>query len=136
MHSSGGYLTVDDPWRTPLAQAYVDAGVELGYKETDINGEYNNGFMKAQGTIRRGSRCSTSKAFLRPARDRRNLHIAMKAHVTRILINTSSGGNPRAYGVRYKRNGKMYKVKARKEVTTISKHLSQRPRANEVTYCR
>ena len=31
LYSSGGYLTVDDPWRTPLAQAYVDAGVELGY---------------------------------------------------------------------------------------------------------
>ena len=32
LYSSGGYLTVDDPWRTPLAQAYVDAGVELGYE--------------------------------------------------------------------------------------------------------
>jgi len=125
-HSSGGYLTVQEPpWRTPLATAYVEAGVEMGFENRDINGEFQTGFMMMQGTIRRGSRCSSSKAFLRPIGHRRNLHIAMHAHVTKILIDRHSSyghtaGNPRAYGVRFKRNGKMYQVRARKEVIVSS----------------
>lgn len=39
--------------------------------------------MVAQGTIRRGSRCSTSKAFIRPIRLRTNLHIALNTQVAR-----------------------------------------------------
>lgn len=81
-HETGGYLTVQEaPWRTPLAIAFLQAGRELGYQVRDINGEEQAGFMVAQGTIRRGSRCSTAKAFLRPIRLRRNLHIAMHSQV-------------------------------------------------------
>lgn len=84
-HATGGYLTVQEaPWHTPLAAAFVKAGQEMGYDNRDINGEKQTGFMIAQGTIRRGSRCSTSKAFLRPARLRKNLHIAMNTHVTKV----------------------------------------------------
>jgi len=123
-HSSGGYLTVQEPpWRTPLATAYVEGGVEMGFENRDINGQYQTGFMLMQGTIRRGSRCSTSKAFLRPIRRRRNLHIAMHAQATRILIAPNGGyegSKPRAYGVRFKRDGKMYHVRARKEVIVSS----------------
>ena len=39
-----------------------------------------------QWTIRDGSRVSTAKAFLRPARDRENLDIAMNAHVQKVSI--------------------------------------------------
>jgi len=61
-HSSGGYLTVQEaPWRTPLATTFVEAGVEMGYDHRDGNGEIQTGFMLAQGTIRRGSRCSAAK---------------------------------------------------------------------------
>ena len=57
-HSSGGYLTVQEaPWKTPLATAFVEAGVEMGYQNRDGNGEFQTGFMIPQGTIRRGSRC-------------------------------------------------------------------------------
>ena len=84
-HATGGYLTVQEaPWHTPLAQAFVRAGKEMGYENRDINGEKQSGFMIAQGTIRRGSRCSSAKAFLRPAKHRDNLHIAMNAHVTKV----------------------------------------------------
>jgi len=113
-HRQGGYLTVQEaPWRTPLATAYLEAGVEMGYPIRDINGEFQSGFMIPQGTIRRGSRCSTSKAFLRPIRHRKNLHIAMGAFTTKILIDPNT---QTAYGVRFKRNGHMYEVRARKEV--------------------
>ena len=56
----------------------------MGYENRDINGEYQTGFMIAQGTTRRGSRCSTGKAFLRPARLRPNLHVAMNSHVLKV----------------------------------------------------
>lgn len=64
------------------------------------------------GTIRRGVRCSSAKAFLRPVRERSNLHIAMNSHVHRILIDSKN----RAYGVLLQRKDKMYAIVARKEV--------------------
>ncbi len=51
--------------RTPLATAFLEAGQELGFDNRDGNGERQTGFMIPQGTVRRGNRCSTSKAFLR-----------------------------------------------------------------------
>jgi len=113
-HSTGGYLTIQEaPWHTPLARAFVNAGAELGYENRDINGQYQSGFMIAQGTLRRGARCSTSKAFLRPARLRKNLHIAMDAQVTKVLINPQTQV---AYGVEFMREGQSHVVYASKEV--------------------
>ncbi|XP_033349828.1 glucose dehydrogenase [FAD, quinone]-like isoform X2 [Bombus vosnesenskii] len=113
-HSTGGYLTVQEsPWHTPLADAFIRAGQEMGYENRDINGERHTGFMIPQGTIRHGSRCSTAKAFLRPARNRKNLHVAMEAHVTKILIEPSS---KRVYGVEFVRDGETLRIRADKEV--------------------
>lgn len=118
-HSQGGYLTVQEsPWRTPMAVAFVQAGEELGYPNRDINGESQTGFMIAQGTIRRGSRCSTAKAFLRPVRLRRNLHISMYSHVTKILI--KKGEKPRALGVQFLKDGRKQTVRANREVILSS----------------
>ncbi|XP_023345601.1 glucose dehydrogenase [FAD, quinone] [Eurytemora carolleeae] len=112
-HKSGGYLTVQEaPWRTPLATTFVAAGVEMGYQNRDGNGEFQTGFMIPQGTIRRGSRCSTAKAFLRPIRDRKNLHIAMESHVLKILMDSHNT----AYGIKLKRYDKLYTIVAKKEV--------------------
>ncbi len=113
-HSSGGYLTVQEsPWRSPLAMTFIEAGMEMGYENRDCNGESQKGFMIPQGTIRRGSRCSTSKAFLRPAKHRSNLHIALKSQVTKILIDPET---KTAYGVKFKRKGKTWVVRAKREV--------------------
>lgn len=112
-HGKGGYLTVQEaPWRTPLSLAFVKAGTEMGYDYRDINGEEQTGFMLLQATMRRGTRCSTAKAFIRPVRNRRNLHIAMHAHVTKVLIDK----NKRAYGIEFVRNSQRHRVLARKEV--------------------
>lgn len=113
-HSTGGYLTVAEaPFHTPLVSSFIEGGREMGYMNRDVNGENQTGFMVAQGTLRRGSRCSTSKAFLRPAKDRKNLHISMHSHVTKVLI------DPRtkiAFGVEFVRNKMVHRVRARKEV--------------------
>lgn len=66
-----------------------------------------------QGTIRRGTRCSTAKAFLRPARHRPNLHVALYAHVTKIIINPVTN---QATGVQFLRDGRMQLVHAKREV--------------------
>ena len=136
-HGTGGYLTVSEAaYRTPLAAAFVQGGVEMGYPHRDCNGEsqlgkfiYKNvhycsmiyyelmfidaGFMYAQGTVRDGTRCSTNKAFLRPVRHRSNLHISTNSYVLKILIDSSTKV---AYGVQFEKNGKIYNVNANKEV--------------------
>lgn len=65
------------------------------------------------GTIRRGSRCSTAKAFLRPVRNRPNLHIALNAQVTKVVIDPKT---KMATGVSFLRNDRPHFVKAQKEV--------------------
>ncbi|XP_072381732.1 glucose dehydrogenase [FAD, quinone]-like [Diabrotica undecimpunctata] len=113
-HQTGGYLTVQEsPWRTPLSIAFLQAGRELGYQIRDINGEIQTGFMLTQGTIRRGSRCSTAKAFLRPVRNRPNLHIAMYAQATKIKINPKT---KEAFAVRMIRNNRPQTIRARREI--------------------
>ncbi|XP_015180324.1 PREDICTED: glucose dehydrogenase [FAD, quinone] [Polistes dominula] len=117
-HSTGGYLTIQEaPWHTPLAAAFVQAGQEMGYENRDINGEHQTGFMIAQGTIRRGSRCSSAKAFLRPVRLRKNLHVALNSHVTKVLIDPNS---KRTYGVEFVRDDKVYRIRTKKEVIMSS----------------
>ncbi|CAF4884393.1 unnamed protein product [Pieris macdunnoughi] len=113
-HSTGGYLTVSEaPYHTPLVSSFIEAGLEMGYLNRDINGENQTGFMVAQGTLRRGSRCSTSKAFLRPAKDRLNLHIAKNSFVTKVLIDPRT---KTAFGVEFVRNKMIHRIRARKEV--------------------
>ncbi|XP_034230950.1 glucose dehydrogenase [FAD, quinone] [Thrips palmi] len=128
-HGTGGYLTVQEaPWRTPLSLAFVQAGVELGYPNRDINGAKQAGFMLSQLTIRRGSRCSTAKAFLRPVRLRNNLHVALKAQALKVLIDpgqtssdkTGSGAIPFAYGVQFMRGSRKQVVRVRREVILSS----------------
>ncbi|XP_044735200.1 glucose dehydrogenase [FAD, quinone]-like [Chrysoperla carnea] len=121
-HSTGGYLTITEPpFRTPLAHAFLDAGRELGYNISNPNGARQLGFSIVQATERRGRRCSASKAFLRPIRHRRNLHIAKEARVTRILINPET---KQAFGVEFIKNNKRYYIRASKEVVLSAGTLS------------
>ncbi|XP_054716313.1 glucose dehydrogenase [FAD, quinone]-like [Uloborus diversus] len=112
-HATGGYLTVSTPpHATPLAQSYVEAGLTIGYPNIDINGARQTGWMIPQGTIRRGARCSTSKAFLNPTRGRPNLDIVVFAHVTKIYFDPLK----RARAVQFDRLRITYTVNVRKEV--------------------
>lgn len=113
-HQSGGYLTVQEsPWHTPLVAAFVEAGTEYGWENRDINGEKQEGFMIAQGTIRRGSRCSTSKAFVRPIRLRKNFHLSMNSQVTKLIIDEE---NMKITGIEFYKKGKKHRISVTKEV--------------------
>lgn len=110
----GGYLTVQDsPYLTPLGVAFLQAGEEMGYDIVDVNGEQQTGFAFYQYTMRRGTRCSAAKAFVRPIQLRKNFHLSLWSHVTRILINPL---NKRANGVEFIRDGHKEIVYAKKEV--------------------
>jgi len=62
---------------------------------------------------RNGARCSASKAFLRPIRNRPNLHVAKQVIATKILINPKS---KRVWGVEFYRHGKSYRIRIKREV--------------------
>lgn len=87
-----GYHGADGPWPisntlyTPLSDVFIAAGKELGIEEGDSNGKDQNNIMKAQSNIKDGTRWSTSKAFLKPATHRPNLHVAVNARVTRVTF--------------------------------------------------
>jgi choline dehydrogenase-like flavoprotein len=81
--------------RDPLFEAWIEAGVALGYpRNADYNAASQEGFGRSQYTIRDGRRSSSARAYLRPARHRRNLDVETHAHATRVLI-----ANGRAVGV-------------------------------------
>lgn len=85
----------------------------MGYDIVDVNGEQQTGFAFYQFNMRRGSRSSTAKSFLRPARLRQNLHVALFSHVTKILTHPET---KRATGVEFIRQGKLQTVYASREV--------------------
>lgn len=93
--------------------AFLQAGEEMGYEIRDTNSEIQTGYGLYQFTMRRGYRCSSSKAFLQPIRLRRNLHVALWSHVTKVLIDPDS---KRAYGVEFERDGRRRVALAKREV--------------------
>lgn len=85
----------------------------MGYDVVDVNGARQTGFTYSPGTLRDGLRCSTSKAYLRPCRDRDNLHVATRSYVEQILVDKNS---KMAHGVRFRRGQLKYSVHANCEV--------------------
>lgn len=103
----------DSPYNTPVGVAFLQAGEEMGYEIVDVNGEQQTGFAFYQFTMRRAARCSTAKAFIRPVRLRKNLHVALFSHVTKVIIDPET---KRATGVEFLRHGKTESVYAKREV--------------------
>jgi 4-pyridoxate dehydrogenase len=97
----------------PLFDAWMEAGAAAGYpRVADYNGARQEGFGRGQYTIRDGRRASSARAYLRPARHRRNLHVETGAHATRVLIEGT-----RAVGVECVRgSGDVVAVRASREV--------------------
>ncbi|XP_072746549.1 glucose dehydrogenase [FAD, quinone]-like [Anoplolepis gracilipes] len=115
-HQKGGYLTVERfKYNPPIIEYLLHSGEELGYKLHDINGENQTGFTYSYGTLRDGLRCSTAKAFLRPASKRKNLHVSLKSFVKKILMK-KDGRSKIAYGVVFCKDWKRLVIKAKREV--------------------
>lgn len=64
------------PGKHPLAEAFIDAAGDLGLpRREDLNREAQDGAGYYFRTIYRGSRNSAAKAFLGPARKRKNVTV-------------------------------------------------------------
>ena len=116
-HGSGGPLSVSD-WRhdDPLSEAFVKAAVETGIPfNADFNGATQEGAGFFQTTTRRGRRASSAFSYLRPAKNRSNLHIETSALAQRIVFE-----GKRAKAVEYRQNGNLRTARARKEVLVSS----------------
>nr|ACF98205.1 putative choline dehydrogenase precursor [uncultured bacterium 1114] len=96
----------------PLFDAFIQAGVQAGYPLTDdMNGYQQEGFGRMDMTIHQGRRWSAASAYLRPARARRNLTVAVKSLAERVLFERH-----RAVGVTYRSGGRQVEAHARREV--------------------
>ncbi len=98
--------------RNPLYRAFIDAGVEAGYAETeDYNGYRQEGFGQKFMNVDAGIRASTSHAYLKRQRKRANLTIVKHSLVTRIIFEDKT-----AVGIEYKVGNRVSRINANKEV--------------------
>ncbi len=112
-HGVGGPLNVFDlPAINPLTEAFIEAGVELGWsRNDDSNGASQEGFGAPQFTIRDGKRHSTAVGYLHPVMSRPNLTVWTETLATRVLFEGT-----RAVGVTSLKDGSEQQVRAHKEV--------------------
>jgi len=112
-HGGSGPLYVSTgAMANPLYRAFIDAGVEAGYAYTeDMNGYRQEGLGPMDMTTYRGRRWSAAMAYLRPARARSNLTVEPGCLVTRVVF-----AGTRAVGVEYLRDGRLVRMRARREV--------------------
>ena len=112
-HGADGPLWASDiVERHPLVDAFIDAAVEVGTpRNDDFNGATQEGAGYYQLTTRRGLRCSTAVAYLRPAAARANLDVQTDAHATRVLFE-----GRHACSVVYRQGGRDVEAAARREV--------------------
>lgn len=112
-HNPNGKLSVSTPYLTPLTDAFIETGKDMGYDEIDYNCGYPFGFSTIQATTEYGRRSDTGRAFFDEAEKRSNLKLLINTYVTKILMNKGR----RALGVEYiNSNGEKCRAKARREV--------------------
>ncbi|WP_272642196.1 choline dehydrogenase [Marinomonas mediterranea] len=102
----------NDMTLNPLYQAFIDAGKDAGYGETeDYNGYRQEGFGPMHMTVKDGVRASTSNAYLRRAMKRPNLTLKTGVLSRKVIFN-----GKKAVGIEYDINGKVTSASASKEV--------------------
>lgn len=99
LHGIGGPLTVSDNTATgELPDAMIRAAEALGIpRNSDFNGPTQEGAGYYQTTTANRRRWSTAKAYLEPAKNRKNLEIRTNCQATRVIVE-----NHRAAGVEYR----------------------------------
>ena len=98
--------------RHKLAEPFVEAAVASGLHDNDdYNAGSQEGVSAPQLTQKMGRRFSAADAYLKTARNRKNLTIRTGAQATRLLLD-----GKRTTGVSYVKNGTEREVHARREV--------------------
>ena len=112
-HSYGGPLGVSYPVNPPpISFAFLRAAQEAGIPfNDDFNGAIQDGIGHYQLTTRNAERSSTSSAFLKPIRARRNLTVRTDATTLKIVVE-----NGRASGVAVSGAGGVETLRADREI--------------------
>jgi choline dehydrogenase len=98
--------------RHELIEAIIAGAGELGIpRNDDFNGADQEGAGYYHLSTKRGWRCSTATAYLRPARHRTNLRVETRARATRLVFD-----GKRADGVIYRQRGEELTARARREI--------------------
>ncbi|MEP6064779.1 MAG: GMC family oxidoreductase N-terminal domain-containing protein [Paracoccaceae bacterium] len=113
LHQTGGEWHVNKQrlsW--DILDAWKEAAVQAGLPPTeDFNTGDNEGVGYFRVNQKNGWRWNTARAFLKPAEQRPNLHVATGAHTERVQMTDG-----RATGVVYRKNGQQFEAKAQREV--------------------
>ena len=117
-HGSGGEWRIEKQrLRWDVLDSFSEAAAQTGVQKTD---DFNTGDNAGVGYFdvnqRSGWRWNTSKAFLRPTKDRPNLTIWTEAQAEKLLFETGADGRQRCVGVQVNRSGQSLRAMAWKEV--------------------
>ncbi|KAA3625835.1 MAG: hypothetical protein DWQ08_08920 [Proteobacteria bacterium] len=111
-----------------ITKAFIETCVNEGIPyNDDYNGVDTEGVARLQISARRGIRCGTSRAYLKPVSRRGNLDIVTNAHVRRILIR-----NGCAHAVEIDHRSSRRVVTAAREII-VSAGALQSPRLLELS---
>ena len=127
LHGTDGPLTVDDQSEhTQLTEIFLRACDQKGIPFVqDMNGTDFQGYGRFPATIDGNERCSTARAYLRPAMHRSNLTVVSGATATRIITEATQ-----VVGVDYLLRGQSHRAHVVREVVLAcgaigSPHLLQ-----------
>ncbi|CAK9809029.1 Glucose dehydrogenase [FAD, quinone] [Anthophora plagiata] len=112
-HATGGPNTVERfPYQPSFAWDIINAADETGLGTTeDLASEKITGFTVAQTISENGVRLTSYRAFIERYPERKNIHVAIKAHVMKVNIE-----DRKATGIEMFMNGTKYNVNAKREV--------------------
>lgn len=96
----------------PFYDLFMASAAAAGIpRNPDYSGASQEGVAMAQKTSEHGFRQSTATQYLHPARNRPNLTVVQGAEATSLILE-----GKRCVGVRYRRGGRDFEVRARREV--------------------
>ncbi|KAH9504711.1 hypothetical protein Btru_062622 [Bulinus truncatus] len=108
----GGPVPVNRIKSQPVAKKIVEAAHAAGYPiNEDYNGRTMEGVSHSQVNAQNDERWSSSRSYIHPILDRRNLHVAVRSVVQKIIIK-----DKKTVGVEVIKDGRKYTIGVTKEV--------------------
>ena len=112
-HGDDGPLSVSSiRVKRGVTDAFIEAAENIGIpRSDDFNGASQEGVGYFDLTKRNGLRCSSAKAYLKPAKSRPNLSILTNTLTRKIIFE-----GKKAVGIEVRMNGEIKTIRARKEI--------------------
>ena len=109
---AGPVAVRENRYADPLFDAFLEGATSAGHPLTaDYNGAQQEGFGRIQCSIRDNRRASSASAYLRPALERPNLAVTVRALASRLIFD-----GRRVVGVEYLKEGQTHQAHATREV--------------------